>query len=314
MSTCKIVKVNGHWHDAKLGVWLAYTKNGLYSKVQVNNGKPFHVKSSHVWLLKKPKRYKSIPSEVIRQSRHYRFRKPIRVVATRFIPGEIYGDGLLMMQDKSYADGVFAFNDNDVQFAQADPNNANTFNDPQTHTPGGGNASVRPLQQFGDAIGIPTGPYSNLFTHSKTAGGNAKAAIIEACDRIINLFLRRPDKEILYYSVNRFDPEQALQIGLGIFQHLVGLHVRLFITICLQHIPAMVECKRLFGHGAKFYIDVCIPLIHCPSGVVDSYTITNSTDCCRDYLDFIESNGPNWERYLKSMSLQVFNSLSSRCR
>lgn len=307
MKTCKIVGANDHWRNAKLGLWLSYTKNGKYSRVVLKNGnnKPFYIKSSQVWLVKNNKRrYTSSSSELIRQTRRNRFRKPVSVVATRFRDGQTYGDATQMVEHRSFANGVFVFNDNDSQFTRADPNNVDTFQDPMTHIAGGGNARVRPWQLYGDAIGMPTGPYANLFDSSDTVGGTAKAAIIEACERIINLFINRPDKEILYYSVNTSDLPGSLQIGLGIFSGRVGSDVRVFITVCLHHIPAMVECKRILGHGAEFYINNVMPLLYpTMNGPLDS------TVHCRTYLEYIESFGPSWDDYLKSAFRKVLRGM-----
>ena len=121
------------------------------------------------------------------------------------------------------------------------------FHDEKTHSPGGGNACVRPFQRFDHAIGMPTGPYASLEDEVFDDTGVSRIAkdmIDEACFRTIDLFLRRPDKELLYYSVNPSDPPGSKRIGLAIFACAVGEDVVQYITDCIQALPLMLEYKR----------------------------------------------------------------------
>lgn len=165
-----------------------------------------------------------------------RMSKTITIIPTKFKPGETYGDFSKMCADPTYSNAICLFNDNHQEWLLADPN-SQSFNDPYNHLAGGGNAACRPFQITGDSIGIPTGPYRSLDQIVKLADGNrvnAKTIIDMACKRIIDLFLKLPNKNTLYYSVNSLDSKK---IGLGIFNGIVGDDVVNYITKSIHDIP-----------------------------------------------------------------------------
>ena len=170
----------------------------------------------------------------------------IRVEGVRFNPMSVHGDFSKMLADPLYTNSVMLFNDNHGQFCLAKYGTA-WFHDEKTHSPGGGNACVRPFQRFDHSIGMPTGPYVSLEQEVSDAGVSriAKDMIDEACYRTIDLFLRRPDKELLYYSVDPTDPPGSKRIGLAIFACAVGEDVVQYISECIQSLPLMLEYKRL---------------------------------------------------------------------
>ena len=171
----------------------------------------------------------------------------MRVETCRFEYGVVHGDFVEMVKAPQYANGVFMFNDNHGQFLDANPNKPD-FHAPYNHVSGGGNARVRPYQATGDAIGMPTGPYQSLeqIVEDSTT---AQDMVHEACYRTIDLFLKRPDKEVLYYSINPLAPEGSIRLGLSIFAGHVGDDVIDYESDCIQNIPLMIEYKRKYGRN-----------------------------------------------------------------
>ena len=169
--------------------------------------------------------------------------KQISVIPTRFKKGTIYGDFKAMCEtiktSNDYKNAVCLFNDNHKQWLLADPKNPD-FKNKRNHLAGGGNASCRPFQIDGHSIGIPTGPYKSL-NQIVTIDGNKKVkvkTIIDmACDRIVDLFIKYPNKNILYYSINPDDPADSIKLGLGIFKGIVGKDVIDYITSSIHFIP-----------------------------------------------------------------------------
>lgn len=162
--------------------------------------------------------------------------KTITITPTQFKPGVIYGDFSKMCVDPKYSNAICLFNDNHQEWLLADPN-SESFNDPNNHLAGGGNAACRPFQIIGDSIGIPTGPYQSLHQVVKLTDGtkvNVKTIIDMACKRIVDLFLKLPHKHTLYYSVNNLNSKT---IGLGIFNGIVGDDVVNYITQSIHDIP-----------------------------------------------------------------------------
>lgn len=239
---CKIKRANDTWMNAKDGVWLSNAKNGN-ARVRIN-GKIFFVAASQVWIQKRKKRYKSTPTEKIPNT--YRYRRPVTVTGVKFIPGQEYGDYGAMHKSGKYADSVFMFNDNHQQFCAADPQNIIQFNKHSTHCHGGGNAAIRPEQIHGNAIGMPTGPYDSLdqivFIRGQTC--TVKDIIWEACERTVDLFLKRSDKDRIFYSI---DAPGSKLIGLGIFAGRVGEDVRAHISTCIQMLPILIKYKMRYG-------------------------------------------------------------------
>ena len=235
------VLVGNKWVD---GVLLSVT--GVNARVKYNK-RIRNVKAERVWLKKRPKKHSRQQTEVLPLKRAYRYRRPVRVETCRFEYGVIHGDFVQMVKDPQYANGVCMFNDNHSQFLDADPNKPD-FHAPYNHVRGGGNAQIRPYQATGDAIGMPTGPYGSLEDVIDDAHGTtAKDMVHEACFRTIDLFLKRPDKEILYYSINPLSPEGSIRLGLSIFAGIVGDDVIDYESDCIQNIPLMLEYKRKYG-------------------------------------------------------------------
>ena len=229
------------WWSTATGTFGGYNGKGL--AVVKFNGKTLTLPPSRVWLQKHKKKKLSTSTEVITKRVH-RFRRALTVVPTVY-RGPGYGNFMHMIRMPRYNnDGVFLFNDNHNQWVQADPNKP-TFHELHTHYAGGGNAGVRPQQMWGDAIGIPTGPYDSLdeVCHVDNDAYTVKQIIHLACFRIVDLFISRPDKEILYYSCN----DGSDQLGLGIFAGSVGHDVIEYATKCIKTLPKMLEYTRKQG-------------------------------------------------------------------
>lgn len=234
--------VGNKWIDCVL---LGVT--GSNARVKYNK-RTCNVKAERVWLKKRLKKHPRQASEILPVKRVYRYRRPVRVETCRFRPGEVHGDFVRMVNDPRYANGVCMFNDNHSQFLDANPNKPD-FHAPYNHIRGGGNAQVRPYQAVGDAIGMPTGPYGSLEDVVVDGATTAKDMVHEACYRTIDLFLKRPDKEVLYYSINPLAPEGSIRLGLSIFAGSVGDDVIEYESDCIQSIPLMLEYKRKYGHN-----------------------------------------------------------------
>ena len=160
----------------------------------------------------------------------------ISIIPTQFKYRETYGDFSKMCVDPKYSNAICLFNDNHRQWLLADPK-SHYFNHPNNHLAGGGNADCRPFQINGDSIGIPTGPYRSLNQVVKLTDStkvNVKTIIDMAIRRIIDLFIKLPHKDTLYYSVN--SPHSKI-IGLGIFNGIVGDDVTNYITESIHNIP-----------------------------------------------------------------------------
>lgn len=173
-------------------------------------------------------------------------RRPVEVVPTRFHRGEKMGNFRLMLEDVAIrSTGVCMFNDNTRQWELAG------LHPSRPQEAGGGNAAARPWECSGDAIGMPTGPFRSLdelheVQLSRDAARQphtAKEIIDEAFARTVALFVARPEKETLYFSVNRDDPPGSTRIGLAIFAGAVGADVADYISERIQAVPAAVAAR-----------------------------------------------------------------------
>jgi len=188
---------------------------------------------------------------VLSTKRIGRHRKLVEVVPTFFDPMQVQvmGNFPRMLTDANIrSNSVCCFNDNTEQWEFAGLN-------PTTRQPaGGGNASARPWEYLGDAIGIPTGPYSSLtqmflvrFPGEEVSKvRTAKEIIDEAFKRVVRLQLANPDKTTFYYSADEGDPH-GKRLGLGIFRELVGHDVTTYITDKLTVLPSAIQKARVTG-------------------------------------------------------------------
>jgi hypothetical protein len=176
-----------------------------------------------------------------------RYRK-IDVSPIRFQgPHIVFGNyGRMLMDPEIYERAVCVFNDNTGQFLQF---GQNPF---EQQAAGGGNACARPYQHLGHSIGVPTGPFRSLTeTHPVFFDGwltfTSKDIIDDSMNRIICLFLSRPEKDILYYCVNSSDPPDSRRLGLGIFAGAVGDDVIDYISNELNDLPRRIQMYRVLG-------------------------------------------------------------------
>ena len=198
-----------------------------------------------VWKQKKSKKAPNVGCRSIEKlpTRKGRFRRQVRIVPVRFRHGVEFGDYGRMMKNPGYmASGVMGFNDNDGQWQRFLNTKAHDF-------AGGGNAIAREVQASGDAIGIPTGPYSNLaeqrtilFPEDDGVPQTRTAAQIidRAFIQIRDLFLARPDKDVFYYSAE----DDNDNIGLRIFAGMVGDDVVQRITQKIKELPEAIQAAR----------------------------------------------------------------------
>lgn len=156
-------------------------------------------------------------------------RAKVKVTPVRYAGRGQVGDFGWMIQQPQFRNSVMLFNDNLTQWAKFD------------NRPGGGNACVRPYQHRGDAIGVPTGPFESLTSEGGFGYATAKDVIDASFERVVKLFLSRPDKVEMFFSVNPTDPPGSTKVGLGIFAGMVGDDVMEYISDGIQRIPAMVE-------------------------------------------------------------------------
>ena len=189
-------------------------------------------------------------------TRNGRFRRRISVVPVRYVPGQrdTFADYSRMLAKYVKVDGVnryvygnaiMGFNDNHDCFLRY-------LNFKDDYGPRGGNAIARPWQTTGDSVAIPTGPYMSLDEQMmcclpgdvELAQHTAKEVIDAGIKAIVTLFLSRPDKDTLYYSVNHTEPEGVDKIGLAIFAGQVGDDVRDYITAELKKVPDYVQALR----------------------------------------------------------------------
>ena len=180
-----------------------------------------------------------------------RFRRLIQVVPTRFERGRKLGDfGQMLGDDAIRMYSVCLFNDNIGQWARGG------MGRPQQYA-GCGNAVARPYETVGDSIGVPTGPFRSLAETCKVRfegeeeadmpEHTAKEVIEEAFKRVVRLFLDKPEKDTLYFSVDPFDPPGSVKIGLAVFAGLVGEDVIQEISKGIQEVPTRVETARRTG-------------------------------------------------------------------
>ena len=198
----------------------------------------------HVWKSKKRVHSKSTRTERY-TPRKAKGRRVIHLIPVRFEPGKVMGDFHRMLSSEEIRGrSVMLFNDNKFEWETAG------LHPSMPLCPGGGNACARPWQHCGDSIGMPTGPFKSLDeSHDiRMRGGgtpiqpaSAKEIIDEAVRRVVRLFLRRPDKDTLYYSVNASDPQGSTRIGLSIFAGAVGEDVVEYISSSIQTIPKKVQ-------------------------------------------------------------------------
>ena len=143
-----------------------------------------------------------------------------------------------MINQKTHLFHLFIFNDNINQFQDAilHPH------DHKYHTTGGGNATIRPHQPNGRAIGIPTGPrFNSLDTTYQLFGRkmSVKHIIDYAIQRIIMHLIQYTTIDTITYSAN-----QDGLLGLGIFQHSTGQDVISYITQQIHSIPTLLKKAR----------------------------------------------------------------------
>ena len=256
MADC-YVYINGKRQSASFN---GYTSNGRAS-VTMNNSRKI-LKARNVQYAKGKRRKDCFgkSNDVLYTARKGRFRRRVAVIPTRYRAGEEFGNFKPMLfgpnKDK-YKNAVCGFNDNGHEWGLANPQDNTTFLAPWNHSAGGGNACARPAQLWGDAIGIPTGPFQNLNQPIHTAcgevpaGSTARDVIDAAFVRIIKLFCNNPNKDILYYSVNSTDPPDSLRIGLAIFAGAVGDDVIDYITDSLQKLSDGIHEANYIGDPYK---------------------------------------------------------------
>ena len=236
---------NGDGFDARYFSAQSSTSLSLKNK----SGERAHVPATWVWAMKKKsRRYKKL-LKINTAAR-------IRVIPTRFNPHETFGNFAAMLKDHEIRKhSVTMFNDNTACFEKA-----GLFPSAYQRA-GGGNAQVRPYECIGHAIGMPTGPFSSLdeivpIQFPVDLGGKehtAQEVIDEAYNRVVNLFVQNPNKEVLYYSINPNDPPDSKKIGLAIFAGEVGTDVVNYITDKIQEIPDAVAEARLYGRASGMY-------------------------------------------------------------
>lgn len=219
------------------------TKNNKQATIRIGN-EEMKVNLQDVWMKKRVRSKRHSKASEVYIPRKLRYRKMVEVNPISFVGSNQPGDFLWMIESGKYPDAVMLFNDNHEQWEEANPASP-YFHDPRTHMRGGGNAAVRPFQRHKHAIGMPTGPYKSL-KELKTYEGKemtVKDIIVIAFHRIIDLFMERLDKDILYFSA---DPVTG-KLGLGIFQNLVGKDVIDFISDQLPHLGRMIQYTRRYG-------------------------------------------------------------------
>jgi hypothetical protein len=238
---CRI-KAENTWKSG--AVLQSVDKKNNKAVVQIINGssnKTITVDVTDVWLQKRPRKRYASRTEVV-PFRPLRYRKPIEVIGIEFTRFSQYGDFYWMIQCGQYEYALFVFNDNKQEFVLADPKSA-YFHLQQTHQPGGGNAIIRVFQLFFKSIGMPTGPFSSL-DEVCYLGRTAMDLIIEAFHRIIDVFIKFPQKDTLYFSVDQYNHSF---IGLGIFKGQVGHDVINFISYHMWKVNDMILYKRNNG-------------------------------------------------------------------
>tara|TARA_A100001011_G_C14293875_1_gene837485 strand:- start:1210 stop:1986 length:777 start_codon:yes stop_codon:yes gene_type:complete len=236
---CKIVALNKISARIELdGVRLTLPYCALWKKKKTVKNSSFSKPSDNKYT-KRIGRYRKI-DVVSTEFRYIREQYPIQ-----FVPN-FWGDFNQMMQNQDLREsGLFLFNDNHEQWDFARRN-------PTTYqSAGGGNASIRPWECQGHAMGIPTGPYSSLYQvcilrEGSGFGDNpqpftAKQVIDMAFDRIVRHCIEHPTKSTLYYSASK----DSDRIGLGIFAHLVSEDVVDYITQKLRGLAEKFRQARV---------------------------------------------------------------------
>lgn len=164
-----------------------------------------------------------------------------------------FGEWMLPLLDPSKVNHFYLFNDNYMEFARVlqawmlDPDGKLPYGHP-----GGGNASVRPFQFKGVAIGISTGPGYTSLTKTITIAGMDKTVRewIDINFRIIaqhiaqKLMLKSSSNESIsvYFSC---DPDDNTKIGFSIFAGMVGEDVAAYISMKLKKLPHAVNLEKL---------------------------------------------------------------------
>tara|TARA_B100000212_G_C27342367_1_gene519795 strand:+ start:125 stop:880 length:756 start_codon:yes stop_codon:yes gene_type:complete len=242
---CKARDDTGCYRECKI---VALNKNS--ARIEVD-GVRLTLPYCALWKKKKTVKNSSFskPSDTKYTKRIGRYRKidvaPTEFIREGFVPN-FWGDFNQMIQNQALREsGLFLFNDNHEQwdFARRNPTT------PQSA--GGGNASIRPWESEGHAMGIPTGPYSSLsqvctLREGSGFGDNpqpftAKQVIDMAFDRIVRHCIEHPNKSTLYYSAS----EGSDRIGLGIFMNLVSTDVVDYITKKLRELPEKFRQARV---------------------------------------------------------------------
>lgn len=232
---------------AKGGKSIVMTDNGI--KI---TGKVFPVKNGD----RRKGNVGCMKSEVL-PHRNGRFRRPVSVMPVRYVPGQtsVHGDYRAMLRARVkfegkfrrlYDNAVMGFNDNTYCFLRF-------LNHGDPSGPMGGNACARPAQGDGNAVAIPTGPFQSLdeivpCTLPKDVPSDdglhtmhtAKDVVDAGVEAIVDLFMRNPHKDTLYYSAE----DESDRIGLAIFAGAVGDDVIDYITSELKRVPMYVQSRR----------------------------------------------------------------------
>lgn len=173
--------------------------------------------------------------------------REIEVVGIRYTPGVKMGDFGRHLQDPELTKiSLCIFNDNldDWNYFFLNPN--------EVMYAGSGNAIARPFQHLGHSIGFPTGFQGQGFRdlnqrffiklspfHEEEC--TVDTILLEAYNRIVNLLVKHPEKQIVYYSVNPLEPPDSIRIGSSTF--IVGEDVLDKITRLIQAIPDGVRMR-----------------------------------------------------------------------
>jgi len=139
--------------------------------------------------------------------------RPIFFVKNAKLEDGVSGDFEVMIEDESFKNCLFVFNDN--------------FQQRNDLCRGAGNACIRPYKKLCRSIGISTG-WSIQIGGFRKLGNEEKEAIDLAIDRI-----RLLHKQFKYRDIF-FSADASGRLGKSLFE--VGEDVLMYITTCLQNI------------------------------------------------------------------------------
>jgi hypothetical protein len=228
--------------------------NKTTARVQYPKGEERTIPLGHVWKQKKKKKNvrtslfcKNNDNKYTPRSRSERFALSRRIAVHPLCFGHGFMGGdfrRILMNSPARYKSLCIFNDNTPQWEW------HGMFPTECQGAGGGNACARPWQSKEDAIGIPTGPFGSLtdtYTISFGIGNErmhhtAKEIIDEAIKRIVQVLVKHPEKEAIYYSV---DNPTSNKIGLAIFSGVVGDDVVDYITQRIIELPRLVRLARL---------------------------------------------------------------------